>query len=119
MVESALAPPETLDGVAMGCRIDAVLTGQAFYLGISLHRRKARAEVRDRSHERRSGKDRIAACGSLLALLLQSRLTLLVGLQRSESPKGPVPKGLKSQTVLLGNVGQSLFSIFVGQERLG
>src|SRR3954452_5268060 len=99
-------------------RINPKLLGQALDLCIPLRLRQLGAEVCHLSQERGCGQSRIRAERTALPLLLQSCLTLFIGLQGTKGPNGPVAQGVGREAVVLGNLSKGLLGILARRESL-
>src|SRR3954471_23089715 len=99
-------------------QINPKLLGQALDLFVPLRLRQLGAEVCHLSQERGCGQSRIRAERAPLSLLLQSRLTLFIGLQGTKGPNGPVAQGVGREAVVLGNLSKGLLGILARREGL-
>src|SRR3954452_18760986 len=115
---SLVALANATDRASVHHRINPKLLGQALDLCVPLRLRQLGAEVCHLSQERGCGQSRIRAERTALALLLQNRLTLLVGLQGTKGPNGPVAQGVGREAVVLGNLSKGLLGILARRESL-
>src|SRR4051812_12995458 len=106
------------DRASVHHRINPKLLGQALDLCIPLRLRQLGAEVCHLSQERGCGQSRIRAERAALPLLLQSRLTLFIGLQGTKGPNGPVAQSVGREAVVLGNLSKGLLGILARREGL-
>jgi hypothetical protein len=114
---SAFAQP--LDGFLMRGGIDIVLFRQTPDLCLPLFGGELVAEACNGGQEGGAGKDRVATSRGLITLLLQLYLTLLIGFERSERPKGPIAQRLDRKVMLASNIRQGLFRVFAGRQGFG
>src|SRR4051812_11508251 len=115
---SLVALANATDRASVHHRINPKLLGQALDLCIPLRLRQLGAEVCPLSQERGCGQSRIRAERTALTLLLQSRLTLLVGLQGTKGPNGPVAQSVGREAVVLGNLNKGLLGVLARREGL-
>src|SRR3954447_787812 len=115
---SLVALANATDRASVHHRINPKLLGQALDLCVPLRLRQLGAEVCHLSQERGCGQSRIRAERTALTLLLQSRLTLFIGLQGTKGPNRPVAQGVGCEAVVLGNLSKGLLGILAHRKGL-